>query len=172
MKYLALISLICLISGAAAQSLFTGEGYGRDQLAFFNGPSTSSFDPSVEKYWNSYVHNSGNVSSTTFTTTMDIWRNNFPLSFDTPLQIQKSSFISGVSTQDYNKNDYDSLMLRRSVLANLNQNDAWMYTPVYTPSNVLKTSFTIQNTDSDNANVNASPGQIISQGILASFAAS
>jgi len=170
MKYLALISLICLISGSAAQALFTGEGYGRAQLAFFNGPSTSSFDPSVEKYWNSYIHNSGGVNGTAFSTTMDIWRNNFPLSFDTPIQIQKSSFISGVATRDYSKNDYDSLMLRRSIFSNLNLNDTWMYTPVYTPSNILRTSFTSQNTGSISASDNS--GNIISQSILASFATS
>jgi hypothetical protein len=172
MKYLALISLICLISGAAAQALFTGEGYGRAQLAFFNGPSTSSFDPSVDKYWNSYIHNSGGVNSTAFSTTMDIWRNNFPQSFDTPIQIQKSSFISGVATQDYSKNDYDSLMLRRGIFSNLNLNDTWMYTPVYTPSNTLRTSFNFQNTGSDSSSAGDSSGQIISQSVLASFATS
>ena len=53
MRCIALLSLICLVGGASAQAMFTGEGYGSSQLAYFNGPNTTPFEPFVEKYWDS-----------------------------------------------------------------------------------------------------------------------
>jgi len=44
---------------SAAQTMFTGEGYSTSQLAFFNSPLSSAFEPSVEKYWGTYIAGAG-----------------------------------------------------------------------------------------------------------------
>jgi hypothetical protein len=77
MRCIALLSLICLVGGASAQAMFTGEGYGSSQLAYFNGPNTTPFEPFVEKYWDSYIHNAPNLTGPTYNpaTSMNIWFN-------------------------------------------------------------------------------------------------
>ena len=84
----ALIALTCLLGVAGAQTMFMGEGYSASQLAFFNAPSSSTFEPNVQKYWGSYIANQQNMSRSSATSNMDIWMNTFPLIFDTPLQLR------------------------------------------------------------------------------------
>jgi len=47
----ALVTLICLLGLSSAQTMFTGEGYSASQLAFYNSPSESTFEPDVQQYW-------------------------------------------------------------------------------------------------------------------------
>lgn len=91
----ALIALTCLLGVASA---FIGEGYSSSQLAFFNAPSSSTFEPNVQQYWGSYIENAQNMSRGSGTTDMDLFMNNFRLLFDTPLQLGTTSFASNVST--------------------------------------------------------------------------
>lgn len=90
----ALIALTCLL-GVAGASM--GEGYSSSQLAFFNAPSSSTFEPNVQQYWESYITNQQNVNRTSATTDMDLFMNTFRLLFDTPLQLGTTSFASNVS---------------------------------------------------------------------------
>ena len=170
MKWIAFLPLICLIGTVAAQDIFTGEGYGSGQLAFYNGPSTSPFEPFVEKYWDSYVHNTGNataVSESGPQTDMAIWYNTFPLGFNTLVQLPKTSFTTGTTTTGgLTATELDSMNLKRDTTFNFNTGDqSWKYTPVYTPS-VQKTSFSLMG---ENKTGETSSGQIISQSIMALF---
>lgn len=95
MKTIAtLIALTCLL-GVAGASM--GEGYSSSQLAFFNAPSASTFEPNVQQYWGSYIANTQNMSRGSGTTDMDLFMNTFRLLFDTPLQLGATSFASNVS---------------------------------------------------------------------------
>jgi hypothetical protein len=95
MKTIAiLIALTCLLGVASA---FMGEGYSASQLAFFNAPSASTFEPNVQQYWGSYIANTQNMSRSSGTTDMDLFMNTFPLLFDTPLRLDATSFVRNVS---------------------------------------------------------------------------
>ena len=92
-----LIALTCLLGLAGAQTIGMGEGYSSTQLAFFNSPSSSTFEPNVQTYWGNYIANQQNLSTRNATSNMDIWMNTFPLRFDTPLQFKATSFAANAA---------------------------------------------------------------------------
>ena len=92
-----LIALTCLLGLAGAQTIGMGEGYSSTQLAFFNAPSSSTFEPNVQTYWGNYIANQQNLSIKSATSNMDIWMNTFPLRFDTPLQFKATSFAANAA---------------------------------------------------------------------------
>jgi hypothetical protein len=172
MRCIALLSLICLVGAASAQAMFTGEGYGSSQLSFFNGPSTTPFEPFVEKYWDSYIHNSPNLTgpASNPATTMNIWFNTFPLGFNEPLKLSESTFNTSIPTaSQYSPVEWNSMQLKRNTLFNFNIDQSWKYTPIYTPSSAQKSSFSLGENESASANDVGSSGQILSQGIKALF---
>jgi hypothetical protein len=165
MRYtIAFVVLIGLIGATAAQAIFTGEGYGTSQLAFLNEPNTPTFEPSVEKYWNTYIAQAPNASLTMKTPadTMNIWMNNFPLQFSTPVQIKGTSFyanaskISGLSPAELN-----SMLLQRDINMDFYVRKNWQYTPTGT---VLQSAATEDHIPSKDAK-----GQILSQSIMGGF---
>lgn len=167
MRCIVLLSLICLIGGASAQAMFTGEGYGSSQLAFFNGPSTTPFDPFVEKYWESYIHNAPNLTGPTYNpaTSMNIWFNTFPLNFDEPIYLKNSTLTTGVlAANKYSPDEWNSMLLKRNTLENFNTGQSWKYTQIYTPS-AQKSSFSLTQNPTTGATDSSSSGQVISQGI-------
>ena len=111
----ALIALICLLGVAGAQTMFMGEGYSSSQLAFFNAPSSSTFEPDVQTYWGSYITNQQNLTHTSATSDMDIWMNSFPLVFSSPLPLKTSSFNGNVSASSLSVSDRNSQSLTRDV---------------------------------------------------------
>ncbi len=159
----ALIALICLAGGASAQMIFTGEGYSTSQLQFFNGPTTVSFEPNVEKYWDSYISNTGNFTPAmgNETSDMDIWFNSFPLSFDKQIQLKSSSFTANVPVKsNLSITEVQSSTLKRDISFNFNQDLSWKYIPADTTLSVAK---------ANGAPPKDSQGQIISQGIMTLF---
>jgi hypothetical protein len=171
MRWISLLSLICLIGGASAQAMFTGEGYGNSQLAYFNGPSTTPFEPFVEKYWDSYIHNAPNLTGPAYNpaTSMNIWYNTFPLNFNEPIHLTNSTLTTGVpSASIYSPDQWNSMLLKRNTLTNFNIDLSWKYTPVYTPS-VQKSSFTLTQNATASTTDSSSSGQVISQGIKSLF---
>jgi hypothetical protein len=161
---LALIALICLIGGAASQTMFTGEGYSASQLSFYNGPEVTSFDPFVQNYWNSYIQNSAalNPAINNQSNEMSLWLNSFPLSFDKQIQLQNSSFSANVPVDtNVSGTELTSSALKRDVSFNFNQDMGWQYTNTNTNSD--------QSAGSGSAPPKDSQGQIISQGITALF---
>lgn len=108
----ALIALTCLL-GVAGASI--GEGYSSSQMAFFNAPSASTFEPNVQQYWGSYIANTQNMSRNIGTTDMDLFMNTFPLLFDTPLKLDTTSFASNVSAQALSIAEKNSQDLTKSV---------------------------------------------------------
>ncbi|HEX7445673.1 MAG TPA: hypothetical protein VF300_04715 [Methanothrix sp.] len=111
----ALIALICLFGVAGAQTMFMGEGYSASQMAFFNAPSSSTFEPDVQTYWGSYIASQQNISRSSATSDMDIWMNSFPLVFSTPLPLKTSSFQGNVSAPALGTADQNSQALTRDV---------------------------------------------------------
>ena len=111
----ALIALICLFGVAGAQTMFMGEGYSASQMAFFNAPSSSTFEPDVQTYWGSYIANQQNMSRISATSDMDIWMNSFPLIFSTPMPLKSSSFQGNVSAPALGAVDKNSQSLTRDV---------------------------------------------------------
>jgi hypothetical protein len=147
MRCIVLLSLICLIGGASAQAMFTGEGYGSSQLAYYNGPTTTPFEPFVEKYW----------------------FNTFPLNFDEPVQLKNSTLTTGVSSASkYSPDEWNSMLLKRNTLTNFNIDQSWKYTQIYTPS-VQKSSFSLSKNATSSGTDSSSSGQVISQGIKTLF---
>jgi hypothetical protein len=171
MRWISLLSLICLVGGASAQAMFTGEGYGNSQLAYFNGPSTTPFEPFVEKYWDSYIHNAPNLTGPMYNpaTSMNIWYNTFPLNFNEPLHLTNSTLTTGVpSAAKYSPDEWNSMLLKRNTLTNFNIDQSWKYTQIYTPS-VQKSSFSLAKNSTSSATDSSSSGQVISQGIKTLF---
>ena len=163
---IALIALICLIGGASAQIIFTGEGYSTSQLQFFNGQNTENFQPFVENYWNSYIQNQNggtqNTAITTQSNVMDIWLNSFPLGFDKQVQIKNSSFMSNAPVAtNVSNTELQSAALKRDINYNFDQSQSWKYTSVATTASSAGSSNGIPAKDSQ--------GQIISQGIMSLF---
>jgi len=111
----ALIALICLFGVAGAQTIGMGEGYSSSQMAFFNAPSSSTFEPDVQTYWGSYIANQQNMSRISATSDMAIWMNTFPLIFSTPLPLRTSSFQGNISAQALGAVDQNSQALTRDV---------------------------------------------------------
>ena len=172
MRWISLLPIICLVGAASAQAMFTGEGYTSSQLDYFNGPSTTPFEPFVEKYWDSYIHNEPNLTGTTYNpaTSMNIWFNTFPLNFNQPIQLNNSTFTTGVpSASKYSPNEWDSMLLNRNILSNFNTDQSWKYAAIYTPSNAQKSSFSLTQNASSTSTNSASSGQVITQGIKSLF---
>jgi hypothetical protein len=164
MKWIvALVILISLLGGASAQTIFTGEGYSTTQLAFLSSPNSASFEPNVQKYWDSYITGEGNVTPVTSNpaATMSIWMNSFPLSFNNPLQLKSSSFKASVPTASgIGQDEMTSMLLRRDINFKFDVDQSWRY-------NSAGSSFTTA--QSSGAPSKDAGGQIISQGIIAFF---
>ena len=163
---IALIALICLIGGASAQTIFTGEGYSTSQLQFFNGQNTLDFQPVVEQYWNSYIQNQNGGTQSTATTAqssvMDIWLNSFPLGFDKQVQLKNSSFMANASVAtDVSNTQMQSAALKRDINYNFDQGPGWKYTSIATMASSAA--------NSNEAPPRSAQGQIISQGIMSLF---
>ena len=121
-----LIALTCLLGLAGALSTDIGEGYSKTQLAFLEGPSTSTFEQNVQSYWGSYI---ANLSSNRATSTMDIWMTTFPLKFDTPLQFKATSFVANVAAPVLSAKEINSQFLLRNVNGQFNVNQVRSYPP-------------------------------------------
>jgi hypothetical protein len=172
MRWMSLLSLMCLVGTASAQAMFTGEGYGSSQLAFFNGPNTTPFEPFVEKYWDSYIHNAPNLTGPMYNpmTDMNIWFNTFPLNFNQPVQLKNSTITMGIpSASKYTPNEWNSMLLNQNTLMNFNAGQSWKYTGVYTPGSAQKSSFYLTQNASSTATGSAASGQILTQGIKSLF---
>lgn len=117
-----LIALICLVGVAGAQGSSLGGGYSSSQLAFYNKPIESAFDPFVQSYWSNYVAGNRNQSSPTMTTEMDLWVNHFPMMFSTPLKLEKTSFKGDVSGLNLSETDKNSQSLKTEVYRNFGFN--------------------------------------------------
>lgn len=123
----ALIALISLMGLAGAQGGDLGDGYSSTQRAFFNEPITSTFDPYVQTYWNKYVDSNQNQTNLSLTKDIDLWMNNFPMKFSTPVQLGSTSFKSDVSTQSLSEKDKNSQALKTEVYRELGLNDLSSY---------------------------------------------
>jgi hypothetical protein len=160
---LGLIALICLIGGAASQTIFTGEGYSNSQLAFYNGPEVTSFDPFVQNYWDSYIQNSAalNPAINNQSDAMSIWFNSFPLSFDKQIQLQNSSFSANAPVNtNISGTELTSSALKRDIGFNFNQDMSWQY---------ANANSGLSAATAEGVPPKDSQGQIISQGITALF---
>ena len=156
----ALIALICLLGVAGAQTMFMGEGYSASQLAFFNAPSSSTFEPNVQTYWGSYITNQQNQSNSSSTSDMDIWMNTFPMVFDTPLKLNSTSFHGSVSSSTLGAADRNSQDLTRGVNNEFSANQVTSYTAT---SGSLTTSTGTGTPAKDAA------GKLLSQNIMTFF---
>jgi hypothetical protein len=162
---IVLMVMISLLSAAAAQTIGYGQGYSTTQLSFLNGPNVPTFDTNVGKYWNSYVTNAQqNLSPVMSTpvTTMNIWMNNFPLGFSTPLSIKGTTFSQNATKMVVNPQESQSIFLRNDVISNFNIEQGWRYSPVNAPLSM--TSMGNNTPPSKSAK-----GQIISQSITGLF---
>jgi hypothetical protein len=164
MKWIvALAILICLLGGASAQKIFTGEGYSTTQLSFLSAPNSESFEPNVEKYWGTYISGAGNVTpvASNPAATMSVWMNTFPLKFENPLQIRSSTFTASVPTASgISNNEMNSMLLRRDINYKFNVDQSWKY-------NSADTSFALA--VGSGAPSKDAQGQILSQGIITLF---
>ena len=157
----ALVALTCLLGLSAAQTMFTGEGYSTSQLAFFNSPLASAFEPSVEKYWGTYIAGAGNVNASSQMSDMSIWMNTFPMKFNSPLRVGSSSFSTNVSSpSDLSVNQMNSMLLKRGINTQFSYYQNWNEKP-------FQSSLTVS--DSTGAPTKDSSGQIISQAIISLF---
>jgi len=164
MKWIIVLMLmVSLLSVAAAQTIFTGEGYGTNQLAFLNEPNAPIFDTDVQKYWNSYISNAQNVSPVRSpVTTMNIWMNSFPLSFSAPISVKGTTFSANATGTAVNPQESRSIFLRNDVLSNFNIDQSWRYSPVNAPLSMMSQG---NNTPPSKD----ARGQIISQSIIGLF---
>ena len=157
--------MISFLSATTAQTMFTGEGYGTSQLGFLNGPDTPVFDTDVAKYWNSYITNAAQNMSPVMSspvTTMNIWMNNFPLSFSTPVSIRGTSFSANATGTALNPLEGQSIFLRNDVISNFNIDQSWRYSPVNAPLSMMSQG---NNTPPSRD----AKGQILSQSITGLF---
>jgi hypothetical protein len=122
-----LIALTCLLGLASAQTIGMGEGYSSTQLAFFNSPSSSTFEPNVQAYWGNYIAGKENLSIEGGSSDMDLWMNTFPLRFDTPLHFQATSFSANAAPSDLSAKDRNSQMLTRDVNSQFGVNQVESY---------------------------------------------
>jgi hypothetical protein len=159
---LALVTLTCLLGLSAAQMMFTGEGYSTSQLAFFNSPLSSTFEPNVEKYWGTYIAGGQNATALSGPeANMAIWMNTFPLNFNTPLSLKGTSFMSNSSgLSGLNEVDRNSMVLKRDINNGFNYAQYW---------NNQATGNSVSATKSTSVPGKDSSGQVISQGITTSF---
>ncbi len=159
---LALVTLTCLLGLSAAQTMFTGEGYSTSQLAFFNSPSASTFEPNVEKYWGTYIAGSQNATAMRGPeANMAIWMNSFPLNFNTPLQLRGTSFLTNSSgLSGISEIDRNSMVLKRDISNDFSYSQNW---------NNQAAGSSVSATKSTGVPGKDSSGQIISQGITTLF---
>jgi hypothetical protein len=122
-----LIALTCLLGLAGAQTIGMGEGYSSTQLAFFNAPGSSTFEPNVQSYWGNYIANQENLSIKGATSNMDIWMMTFPMRFDTPMQFTKTSFNANAAAPVLSAKERNSLSLTKNVNGKFDVNQIWSY---------------------------------------------
>ena len=158
--------MISFLSAAAAQTIFTGEGYGTSQLAFLNGPNVPNFDTNVAKYWNSYITNAQNISPlmSSPVTTMNIWMNDFPLGFGTPVSVKSTSFSANATGTAVNPQERQSFFLRSGVISNFNIEQGWRYSPENAPLSMMSQG-------NKTPPSKGAKGQILSQSITGLFGA-
>jgi hypothetical protein len=159
-KVLALVALICLLGVAAAQTMFTGEGYSSSQLAFYNSPTTSTFEPNVEKYWGSYIAGAQNTTADSTMSDIAIWMNTFPLNFNTPVKVASSSFATNVAVPTLSASEMNSQFLTRNVNSKFSINEVQSNMPAE-GSLSASNGTEIPTKDAE--------GQVISQGIISLF---
>ncbi|MDD1750397.1 MAG: hypothetical protein LUO89_11040 [Methanothrix sp.] len=152
-----LIALICSLGMASA---LMGEGYSSTQLAFFNAPSSSTFEPNVQTYWGNYVANQQNLSTKGLTSNMDIWMNTFPLRFDTPLQFTATSFAANAAAPTLTATERNSQFLTRTVNSQFDINQVWSY-PMSSGSLTVSNSTGTPDKDAK--------GKMLSQNIITFF---
>lgn len=126
---LAFTALACLLGFAAAQTIGLGEGYSSTQLSFFNSPGSSTFEPNVQKYWGNYIAEERNLSIKTPASSMGIWINDFPLKFDTPLQLSASSFKESADPLSISAKERNTQFLTRNVNSEFSINQIQSYAP-------------------------------------------
>ncbi len=153
-----LIALTCLLGLAGAQMM--GEGYSSTQLAFFNAPSSSTFEPNVQTYWGNYIANQQNNSIKSASSNMDIWMNIFPLRFDTPLQFKATSFVANSDATVLSATERNSQFLTRNVNSQFGINQIWSY-PVASGSLIVSNGTGTPSKDAK--------GQMMSQNIMVLF---
>lgn len=155
-----LIALTCLMGLAGAQTIGMGEGYSSTQLAFFNAPSSSTFEPNVQTYWGNYIANQQNLSTRSATSNMDIWMNTFPLRFDTPLQFKATSFAANAVAPTLTATERNSQFLTRNVNSQFGVNQIWSYP---------QTSGSLMVSNSTGTPSKDAKGQMMSQNIMVLF---
>jgi len=155
-----LIALTCLLGLAGAQTIGMGEGYSSSQLAFFNAPGSSTFEPNVQSYWGNYIADGKNLSIKGKTSNMDIWMINFPMSFDAPLQFTTTSFDANAAAPILSAKERNSQFLTRNVNSQFSVNQVWSY-----PS----TSGSLRVSNSTGVPSNDAKGKMLSQNILTLF---
>ncbi len=155
-----LIALTCLSGLAGAQIIGMGEGYSNTQLAFFNAPSSSTFEPNVQAYWGNYIADQQNNSIKSASSNMDIWMNTFPLRFDTPLQFKATSFAANAAGPTLTATERNSQFLTRNVNSQFGINQIWSY-PVASGSLIASNGTGTPSKDAK--------GQMMSQNILILF---
>lgn len=156
----ALLALTCLLGAAQAQIIGMGEGYSNTQLAFFNAPSSSTFEPDVQEYWGNYIESEENLSIGTASASMGIWMNTFPLKFDTPVQLRTTSFTGNANAPILTATQRNSQFLTRGVNSKFGVNQIWTY-PVESGSLKISNS---TGTPGDDA-----AGKLLSQNIITLF---
>ena len=155
-----LLALTCLLGSSSAQIIGMGEGYSSTQLAFFNSPSSSTFEPNVEAYWGDYIANQQNLSIKSATSNMDIWMNAFPLRFDSPLQLKATSFTANAAAPTLSSKERNSQFLTRNVNSQFDLNQAWSYNQ---PSGSVSASNSTGTPSKD------AKGKMLSQNIMVIF---
>lgn len=155
-----LLALTCFLGVAGAQIIGMGEGYSNTQLAFFNSPTTSTFEPNVQSYWGNYIASQENNSIKSTSSNMDIWMNTFPLRFDTPQLFKASSFAANAAAPTLTATERNSQFLTRNVNSNFGIYQVWSY-PVESGSLVISNGTGVPNKDAK--------GQLLSQNILVLF---
>jgi hypothetical protein len=155
-----LATFICLLGVGAGQNIIGG-GYGSYQMMFFDQNNLYPFDNFVQSYWNNYIRDVNVTSGTGPAATMNIWLNNFPLEFSSPLRIGSSSFASNTTGfSGMSSPEVHSAMINREVKGNFNLDQSWRYLP---------TGGTLALSKGQSGLVPDSRGQIITQGIKSSF---
>jgi len=155
-----LLALTCLSGLAGAQIIGMGEGYSNTQLAFFNAPSTSTFEPNVQAYWGNYIADQQNNSIKSASSNMDIWMNTFPLKFDTPLQLMATSFSANAAAPILSAKERNSQFLTRNVNNQFDVNQVWSY-PMASGSLAVSNSTGTPSKDAK--------GKMLSQNIMTFF---
>jgi hypothetical protein len=126
MKTIVLLAaLTCLIGFAGAQTMSgLGQGYSSSQQAFYNAPTTSTFEPNVQSYWGNYIASQKNLSVIGGTPEMQIWMNHFPLSFDSPLQLKATSFNGSAAASALSITERNTQFLTRDIMRNFDFDSA------------------------------------------------